>query len=73
MYGHLRKLERRKLDEEMDGICKRIRDSAEKLVPMDGFDESSKEEDHKPAQIFLPSQHLHQPHQESWTMEDFSR
>jgi len=71
VYGHLRKLEQRKLDEEMDEICKRIRDSAQKLVPMDGFDESSKEEDHKPAQIFQPSQHFHQPHEEeSWAKED---
>ena len=73
VYGYLRKLERRKLDEEMDGICKRIRYSAQKLVPMNGFDESSKEEDPKPAQIFQPSQHLHQPHQESWTKEVFDR
>jgi len=40
---------------------------------MDGFDESSKEEDNKPAQIFQPSQHFHQPYQESWTPKDFYR
>jgi len=73
VYEHLRKFERRKLDEEMNGICKRIRDSAEKLVPMDGFDESSKEEDHKPAQIFHSSQELQQLYQKSWTMKDFDR
>jgi len=73
VYDHLRKLERRKLDEEMDGICKRIRDSAQKLVPMDGFDESYEEENHKAAQIFQPSQDLQQPHPESWTMEYLDR
>ena len=69
VYDHLRKLERRKLDEEMDGICKRIRDSAHKLVPMD----ESSEEDHKAAQIFQPSQDLQQPHMESWTMKNLDR
>jgi len=67
------KFERRKLDEEMDGICKRIRECAEKLVPMDGFDESSKKKDPMPAQIFQPSQELHQPLQTSWPRADFYR
>ena len=38
--GHLRKLDRKMLDEDMDGICKRIRDCAHKLLPMDAFDDS---------------------------------
>ncbi|RDX91326.1 Disease resistance RPP13-like protein 4, partial [Mucuna pruriens] len=42
--GHLRKLEKKKLDEKMDGICKRIRDCAHKLLPMDAFDPSEKDQ-----------------------------
>lgn len=38
--GHLRKLDRKMLHEDMDGICKRIRDCAHKLLPMDAFDDS---------------------------------
>ncbi|KAK8466335.1 hypothetical protein PHAVU_008G066501 [Phaseolus vulgaris] len=71
VHGHLRKLDRRKLDEDMDDICKRIIDSAHKLLPMDAFDDLSKEEDHKGGQIFHTSQQLQQPHQKSWTLEDY--
>ena len=56
VFDHLRKLDRRKLDEDMDGICKRIRDSAHKLLPMDGFVDSSKEENHNGGQKFHSSQ-----------------
>ncbi|ESW11885.1 hypothetical protein PHAVU_008G067200 [Phaseolus vulgaris] len=71
VYDHLRKLDRKKLDEDMDDLCKRIKDSAHKLVPMDAFDDSSKEEDHKGGQIFPSSQQLQQPHQKSWTPKDY--
>ncbi|KAK7374237.1 hypothetical protein VNO80_07664 [Phaseolus coccineus] len=71
VYDHLHKLDRSKLDEDMDDICKRIKYSAHKLVPMDAFDDSSKEEDHKGGQIFHSSQQLQQPHQMSWTPGDF--
>ncbi|XP_027929801.1 uncharacterized protein LOC114186009 [Vigna unguiculata] len=72
VYGHLRKLDRGKLDEDMDGICKRIRDSARKLLPDDGFDESYKKEDEKGGKISHTSQELVQPHEnKSWTAEDF--
>ncbi|ESW11880.1 hypothetical protein PHAVU_008G066800 [Phaseolus vulgaris] len=73
VYDHLRKLDRRKLDEDMDDICKRIKDSAHKLVPMDAFDDSSKEEDHKGGQIFHSSQPLQQPNQKSWIWVDYDR
>ena len=58
VYNHLRKLDRRKLDEGMDGMCQRIRDSAHNLLPNDGFDDSSKDEDHIGGQIFHSSQEL---------------
>jgi len=67
VHAHLCKLDCRKLGEDMNGICKRIRDSAHKLLPMDAFDDSSKEEDHKGGQ----SQQLQQPHQKSWTRVDY--
>ncbi|ESW11882.1 hypothetical protein PHAVU_008G067000 [Phaseolus vulgaris] len=73
VYDHLRKLDYRKLGEDMNGICKRIRDSAHKLLPMDAFDDSYKEEDHKGDQIFHSSHELQQPHQKSWTTEDYHR
>ncbi|KAK7374211.1 hypothetical protein VNO80_07638 [Phaseolus coccineus] len=56
VHYHLRKLDRRKLNKDMDGFCKRIKNSAHKLVPMDAFDDSSKEEDHNGGQIFHSSQ-----------------
>jgi len=65
VHAHLCKLERKKLDEDMDDICKRIKDSAHKLVPVDAFDDSSKEDDHKGGQIFHSSQQLQQPYQRS--------
>ncbi|RDX91383.1 Disease resistance RPP13-like protein 4, partial [Mucuna pruriens] len=55
--GHLRKLDRKKLNEEMDGICKRIRDSAHKLVPMDIL--HSSEEDHNTPSPLQPSSSQH--------------
>ncbi|ESW11878.1 hypothetical protein PHAVU_008G066600 [Phaseolus vulgaris] len=73
VHAHLRKLDRKKLDEDMDFICKRIRDSAHKLLPMDAFDDSYKEEDHKGNQIFHSSQELQQPHQKIWSLEDYLR
>ncbi|WVZ08605.1 hypothetical protein V8G54_021951 [Vigna mungo] len=66
VYGHLHKLDREKLNEDMDGICERIRDSAHNLLPKDAFNELSKMEDHS-------SEELVQPHQKkSWTAEDFN-
>jgi len=73
VYDHLHKLDRRKLDEDMDDICKRIRDSAHKLLPMDGFHDSSKEEDHNGGQKFHSSQQLQQPLQKKWTWTDYHR
>ncbi|XP_027926693.1 uncharacterized protein LOC114183764 [Vigna unguiculata] len=74
VYGHLRRLDRGKLDEDMDGICKRIRDCSRKLLPKDGFDESYKEEDEKGVKISHSSQELVQPHlNKSWTLEDYYR
>nr|XP_007139887.1 hypothetical protein PHAVU_008G066900g [Phaseolus vulgaris]ESW11881.1 hypothetical protein PHAVU_008G066900g [Phaseolus vulgaris] len=73
VYDHLRKLDRRKLDEDMDDICKRIRDSAHKLLPMDGFVDSSKEENHNGGQKFHSSQQLQQPLQKKWTWTDYHR
>ncbi|KAK7374236.1 hypothetical protein VNO80_07663 [Phaseolus coccineus] len=60
----IKDLERKKLDEDNDDICKRIKDSTHKLLPMDAFDDSSKEEDHKGGQIFHSSQQLQQPRKE---------
>ncbi|KAK7367067.1 hypothetical protein VNO80_09075 [Phaseolus coccineus] len=73
VYDHLQKLDRKKLDEDMDDICKRIKDSAHKLVPMDAFDDSFKGEDHKGGHIFHSSQQLQQPHQKSWSREDYDQ
>jgi len=70
VYDHLRKLDCRKLDQDMNGICQRIRDSAHNLLPTLVFDDSSKEEDDK---IFHSSKDLVQPHQDSWTMEDYDQ
>ncbi|XP_068484935.1 probable disease resistance protein At1g62630 [Phaseolus vulgaris] len=57
----------------MDDICKRIRDSAHKLLPMDGFVDSSKEENHNGGQKFHSSQQLQQPLQKKWTWTDYHR
>ncbi|KAL2330349.1 hypothetical protein Fmac_017930 [Flemingia macrophylla] len=35
VYGHLGRLDRKRLDEEMDDICQKIRHSAHKLLPME--------------------------------------
>ncbi|KAL2330327.1 hypothetical protein Fmac_017908 [Flemingia macrophylla] len=35
VYGHLGRLNRKRLDEEMDDICQKIRHSAHKLLPME--------------------------------------
>jgi len=70
VYDHLRKLERVKLDEDMNGICQRIRDSAHNLLPTLVFDDSSKEEDDK---IFHSSKDLVQPHQDICTKEDYDQ
>lgn len=35
--GHLHKLDGKRLDVEIDSICKRMRDFAHKLLPMDPF------------------------------------
>jgi len=37
----------------MDGICRRIRDSTHKLLPMDGSVDSSKKENHNRGKISL--------------------
>ncbi|KAG5092608.1 hypothetical protein JHK82_051386 [Glycine max] len=56
--GHLRKLDKKRLDQEMDGICKRIRECAHKLLPMDDYDE----EDHKSSEILHSSSTQHNNH-----------
>ncbi|QCE12294.1 disease resistance protein RPM1 [Vigna unguiculata] len=43
--GHLRTLDSKRLNQDMNDICKRIRDSAQKLLPKGDFDDSSGEED----------------------------
>ncbi|QCE12278.1 disease resistance protein RPM1 [Vigna unguiculata] len=70
VYDHLRKLDCRKLDQDMNGICQRIRDSAHNLLPTLVFDDSSKEEDDK---IFHSSKDLVQPHQDICTKEDYDQ
>ncbi|XP_047161756.1 uncharacterized protein LOC124831723 [Vigna umbellata] len=73
VYGHLQRLDRKKLDEDMEGICKRIRDSAHNLLPTLVFDDSYKEEDDRGAKISHSSKQLVQPHQrQSWTAGDFN-
>lgn len=42
--GHLRKLDKKKLDEEVDDICKRISDSALKLLPVENENKDEKSE-----------------------------
>ncbi|KAK7394788.1 hypothetical protein VNO78_15327 [Psophocarpus tetragonolobus] len=49
--GHLHKLESKKWDQDIDGICKRIRECANKLLPKD----DSSEEDHRNGQILHSS------------------
>ncbi|BAT83657.1 hypothetical protein LR48_Vigan03g053800 [Vigna angularis] len=58
VYVHLHRLDRKKLDEDMEGICKRIRDSAHNLLPTLVFDDSYKEEDDRgsPQQLVQPPQ-----------------
>lgn len=56
--GHFRKLDKKRLDQEMDGICKRIRECAHKLLPMDDYDE----EDHKSSEILHSSSTQHNNH-----------
>ncbi|QCE12336.1 probable disease resistance protein At5g47260 [Vigna unguiculata] len=70
VYDHLRKLDRGKLDEDMDGICQRIRDSAHNLLPILAFDDSSKDEDHIGGQIFHPSEELWQAHERIRNLEN---
>jgi len=74
VYDHLRKLERVKLDEDMDGICNRIRDSALMLLPTLVFDDSYKDDDNKGGKISHSSEDLLQlQHQNIWTLEDYYR
>ncbi|XP_027927505.1 uncharacterized protein LOC114184393 [Vigna unguiculata] len=74
VYDHLRRLNRRKLHEDMDGICNRIRDYALMLLPTLVFDDSFKDEDHKGGKISHSSEELVQPHhQNNWTLEDYYR
>ncbi|XP_047160240.1 uncharacterized protein LOC124830528 [Vigna umbellata] len=47
VHDHLRRLDRRKLHQDMHSICKSIKDSALALLPMLVFDDSNKEEDHR--------------------------
>ncbi|KAG4922417.1 hypothetical protein JHK86_051230 [Glycine max] len=56
--GHFRKLDKKRLDQEMDGICKRIGECAHKLLPMDDYDE----EDHKSSEILHSSSTQHNNH-----------
>ncbi|XP_022635881.1 uncharacterized protein LOC111241514 [Vigna radiata var. radiata] len=63
VYDHLHRLDRKKLHQEMEGICKRIRDSAHNLLPTLVFD-------NRGGKISHSSQELVQLHQkESWTPE----
>ncbi|XP_014519570.1 uncharacterized protein LOC106776602 [Vigna radiata var. radiata] len=69
VYDHLRKLDRRKLNEDMHNICKSIKDSALTLLPMLVFDDSNNRGD----KISHSSEELVQSHQkESWTLEHMS-
>ncbi|XP_047168973.1 putative disease resistance protein RGA4 [Vigna umbellata] len=73
VYGHLRKLDRGKLNQDMDDICQRIRDSAHNLLPKHAFDESSEKEDHKGGEIFpLPEESVQLQQKKRWTLEDFN-
>ncbi|WVZ08603.1 hypothetical protein V8G54_021949 [Vigna mungo] len=71
VYGNLPKLDRGKLDQDMDDICKRIRDCAGKLVPMHAFDDSSKEEDHKGGETVHSSQESWQAHLDYYYSPDY--
>ncbi|XP_027927359.1 disease resistance protein RGA2-like [Vigna unguiculata] len=72
VYDHLRRLNRRKLHEDMHSICESIRDSALMLLPTLVFDDSSKDEDHKGGKISHSLEELVQPHhQNNWTVEDY--
>ncbi|WVZ08608.1 hypothetical protein V8G54_021954 [Vigna mungo] len=74
VYNHLHRLDRKKLDEDMKHICKRIRDSADNLLSKDASDELSKEEDHKGGKIYHSLEELVQPHlNEIWTEKDFNQ
>ncbi|BAT84145.1 hypothetical protein VIGAN_04142800 [Vigna angularis var. angularis] len=47
VYDYLHRLDRRKLHQDMEDICDRIKCSAHNLLPKLCFDESYKEENHR--------------------------
>lgn len=64
VHDDLPKLDKKKLDEDMDDICKRIRECAHKLRPMDALHSP---QDHKSEKVHSdPSSSQHNPVMVTW-------